>query len=120
MGIGDCQGKEAGMIIVKGDVRFGDGEIARLKDEFEAMIAATRAEAGCAAYNYAVDLRDPNLLLVAEEWASEAAMDEHMQTPHMARLGAALATAKIEAIRIDAYQGHYLKNVMGGDPPPAD
>ncbi|MBV9883909.1 MAG: antibiotic biosynthesis monooxygenase, partial [Sphingomonadaceae bacterium] len=69
---------------------------------------------------YAVDLIDPNLLLVGEEWASEAAMDEHMQTPHMAKLGAALSTAKIEAIRIDAYEGHYLKNVMGGAAPPAD
>ena len=53
-------------------------------------------------------------------WKTEAAMDEHMQTSHMARLGAALSTAKIEAIRIDAYQGHYLKNIMGGAPPPAD
>ena len=108
------------MIIVKGKVRFAEGEIARLKGEFEAMIGATRAEAGCASYAYSVDLLDPNLLHVAEEWASEAAMDEHMQTPQMARLGAALGSAKIEAIWIDAYEGHYLKNVMGGDPPPAD
>jgi quinol monooxygenase YgiN len=108
------------MIIVKGEVRFGAGEIARLKAEFEAMIRATRAEAGCASYAYSADLLDPDLLLVAEEWASEAALDEHMQSPHMAKLGATLATAKIEALRIDAYEGHYLKNVMGGDPPPAD
>jgi len=108
------------MIIVKGEVRFETGEITRLKGEFEAMIRATRAEAGCASYAYSVDLLDPDLLRIAEEWASEAAVDEHMQTPHMAKLGAALSTATIEAIRIDAYQSHYLKNVMGGDPPPAD
>jgi quinol monooxygenase YgiN len=108
------------MIIVKGEVRFADGEIERLKREFAAMIAATRAEPGCAAYSYAIDLNDPNVLRIAEEWADEAAVDAHMQTPHMAKLGAALATAKIEAMRIDAYQAHYLKNIMGGDPPPAD
>ena len=108
------------MIIVKGEVKFGTGEIARLKGAFEAMIRATRAEAGCGAYAYAVDLLDPDLLLVAEEWASEAALDEHMQSPHMAKLGEALSTARIEAIRIDAYESHYLRNVLGGDPPPAD
>jgi quinol monooxygenase YgiN len=108
------------MIIVKGEVRFGDREIARLKGELAAMIAATRAEPGCAAYAYAVDLGDPNLLHIAEEWSSEEALDAHMQTPHMAKLGAALGTARIEAMRIDAYQAHYLKNVMGGDPPAGD
>jgi quinol monooxygenase YgiN len=36
------------MIIVKGQVRFGDGEIERLKPDFAANIAATRAEPGCA------------------------------------------------------------------------
>src|SRR5690348_15430358 len=111
MGIGDCQGKESAMIMVKGEVRFGAGEIERLRGDFAAMIAATRAEPGCASYSYSIDLGDPNLLHVAEEWSSEAAMDEHMQTPHMAKLGAALSTAAIEAIRIDAYDAHYLKNI---------
>ena len=108
------------MIIVKGEVRFGDGEIARLQPVFAANIAATRAEPGCGAYSYAVDVLDPNLLHVAEEWSSEEAIDLHMQSPHMAALFAALGSARIESTRIDAYQSHYLRNVMGGDPPPAD
>ena len=108
------------MIIVKGEVRFGAGEIARLKGEFEAMIRASRAEAGCASYAYSVDLLDPDLLRIAEEWASEAAMDEHMQSPHMGALFAALGASKIESTRIDAYQAHFLRNIMGGDPPAGD
>ena len=54
------------MIIVKGEVRFADGEIERLKDAaFAANIAASRAEPGCAEYAYSVDVLDPNLLHVA-------------------------------------------------------
>jgi quinol monooxygenase YgiN len=102
------------MIMVKGEVRFGAGEIERLKPAFEENIAATRAEPGCARYSYAVDLIDPNLLHVAEEWSEEAAIDAHMQSPHMAALMAALGTAGIEAIRIDAYDAHFLKNILGG------
>src|SRR3954462_14078181 len=120
MGIGDCQGKEGDMIIVKGEVRFGDGEIERLQEAFAANIAATRAEPGCARYSYAVDVLDPNLLQVAEEWSSEEAIDAHMQSPHMAKLGAALGAAKIEAMRVDAYEAHFLKTIMGGDPPAGD
>ena len=108
------------MIIVKGEVRFGEGEIERLKPVFAANIKATRAEAGCAAYAYSVDVADPNLLHVAEEWSSDEAIDAHMQSPHMADLFAALGTAKVESTRIDAYQAHYHRNIMGGDPPAGD
>ncbi|MEA3044014.1 MAG: hypothetical protein QOH47_1852 [Sphingomonadales bacterium] len=108
------------MIIVKGEVRFGEGEIARLTPAFAQNIAATRAEPGCAAYSYAVDLIDPNLLHVAEEWSSEDTVDAHMQAPHMGALMAALGSAAIESIRIDAYDAHFLRNVLGGDPPASD
>jgi quinol monooxygenase YgiN len=108
------------MIMVKGEVRFGDGEIERLRPAFERNIAATRAEPDCARYAYAVDLLDPNLLHVAEEWSGEAGIDAHMGSTHMAELMAALGSAKIEAIRIDAYDSHFLRNVMGGEPPASD
>jgi quinol monooxygenase YgiN len=108
------------MIIVKGEVRFGEGEIERLKPAFAENIRATRAEPGCAAYAYSVDALDPNLLHVAEEWSSEEAIDAHMQSAHMAALFAALGASKVESMRIDAYEAHYLRNIMGGDPPPAD
>jgi quinol monooxygenase YgiN len=108
------------MIIVKGEVRFGDGEIERLRPDLAANIKATRAEPGCAAYAYSVDVLDPNLLHVAEEWSSEDAIDAHMQSAHMAALSAALGAAKLESIRVDAYESHYLRNILGGDPPAGD
>src|ERR1700754_4990184 len=109
MGIGKCQGKEGTMIIVKGEARFADGEIARLKDAFAANIAATRAEDGCEGYAYAVDIGDSNLLHVAEQWRDQAACDAHMSAPHMAELMGALGGAKLESIHVSAYEGHFLK-----------
>ena len=102
------------MIIVTGQARFADGEIARIKDALEKNIAATRAEAGCARYSYSVDLSDPNLLHVAEEWSDEEAVAAHMAAPHMAELMAALGAAKLEAIGINAYEAHFLKTILGG------
>lgn len=102
------------MIIVTGQVRFAEGEIQRLTPAFRMNIQATRAEPGCARYVYAVDVADPNLLQVVEEWSDEEAMDAHMNAPHMAELMTALGSAKIEAITINAYDAHFLKTVLGG------
>ncbi len=119
MGTTPCQGNAAAMekglemIIVTGEVRFGEGEIARLRGVFEKNIAATRAEPGCARYAYAVDVVDPNLLHVAEQWSDEEAINDHMAAPHMAELMGALGTARIEAMSINAYEGHFLKTLLG-------
>ena len=102
------------MIIVTGQARFADGEIARIKDALEKNIAATRAEAGCARYSYAVDLSDPNLVHVVEEWSDEEAVAAHMAAPHMAEFMAALGSAKLESIGINAYEAHFLKTLLGG------
>jgi quinol monooxygenase YgiN len=127
MGMARCQGKANGapkqddgrarkgaaMIIVTGQVRFADGEIKRLTPAFEMNIHATRAEAGCARYAYGVDVADPNLLHIVEEWSDEDAVNAHMNTPHMADLMTALASARIEAISINAYEAHFLKTLLG-------
>ena len=102
------------MIIVTGEARFGDGEIPRIRDALERNVAATRAEAGCARYSYSVDISDPNLLHIAEEWSDEEAIAAHMAAPHMAELMGAIGSAKLETISVKAYEGHFLKVLLGG------
>ena len=102
------------MIIVTGRARFGDGEIERLKPAFKANIEATREEPGCARYSYSVDIGDPNLLHIAEEWSDEEAVAAHMAAAHMAELMGALGSAKLEGISINAYEAHFLKTILGG------
>jgi quinol monooxygenase YgiN len=102
------------MIIVTGQARFADGEIPRIREALEKNIAATRAEPGCARYSYSVDIADPNLLHVIEEWSDEEAIASHMAAPHMAELMGALGSAKLETISINAYEAHFLKTVLGG------
>lgn len=102
------------MIIVTGTVRFGDGEIERLKDAMTRNIEATRAEAGCEHYAYAVDVADPNLLHVSERWSDDAAIERHMATPHMGEFMALVGAARVEAMSIKAYEASFLRNVLGG------
>ena len=50
----------------------------------DAMLTGTRAEDGCLAYSYAVDVQDPGLIRVFEAWRDQAALDAHFAAPHMA------------------------------------
>ena len=101
------------MIIVNGTVRFGAGEIDRLKGAMARNIEATRAEEGCEHYAYAVDVSDPNLLHVAERWRDDEAIDAHMASPHMGEFMALIGASKVESISIKAYEGRFLRNVLG-------
>ena len=101
------------MIIVTGTARFGAGEIGRLREAMAANVAATRAEDGCEHYSYAVDITDPDLLHISEQWRDEGAIDAHMQAPHMATFLAALGEAKLEALSVKMYRADYLKTLLG-------
>ena len=61
--------------------------------------AASRAEAGCSAFDVAQSLDDPNTLVLHEEWADQAALDAHFKTPHFEQFGLnglrKLATARV-------------------------
>jgi quinol monooxygenase YgiN len=44
----------------------------------------SRAEAGCEEYRWSQDLVDPSHLILAEEWASEQDVQEHVASPAFA------------------------------------
>jgi quinol monooxygenase YgiN len=47
-----------------------------------ACVSASRDEGGCLMYAGHWDQRDPSRLVFVEHWMSQAALDEHMTTPH--------------------------------------
>ena len=69
------------MIIVEGTVRIADLEKARAG--MEAMVAASRAEAGCIEYAYSIDILDPGLVRIIERWESREALARHVETEHL-------------------------------------
>ena len=77
------------MIIVMGTVRIPPENIAAALAVMTATLEATRAEDGCLAYAYAVDLLDPGLIHIAERWRDTAALVAHSKAPHLATWRAA-------------------------------
>jgi len=54
-----------------------------LRAECLAMLQPTRKEAGCVRYELLANIANPADFTFVEEWADQAAIDAHMQTPHL-------------------------------------
>ena len=62
-----------------------DGRESQLRALLQGMLAPTRAESGCELYElYESD--SWGRFFFYETWASQAALDQHMATPHFERL----------------------------------
>jgi quinol monooxygenase YgiN len=64
-------------------VKAKPGQEARLLRELKAMLAPTRAEAGCLSYDLHQSQSDPGLFALYENWVSQAALDAHFETPYL-------------------------------------
>jgi quinol monooxygenase YgiN len=71
------------MIVVVGRVQTDAerrGDLIRLAQE---VARASRAEAGCLNYALLADPEDEHRFVIIEEWADEAALQEHFRTSHI-------------------------------------
>ena len=92
------------MLIVAGHVRVDPAHREAANAAANAVMAATRAEPGCISYTFSADLDDESLFHVFEEWQSQADLDAHFQTPHMASFQAALGGLGVRDMRIQKYE----------------
>jgi quinol monooxygenase YgiN len=53
-----------------------------VKAELLKLVAPTRLEAGCLEYTLHQDIDDPCLFIFYETWENEAALADHMNSPH--------------------------------------
>lgn len=68
------------------------------------IIPATRAEAGCMLYAIARDIENPNTFWFSEEWDSEEALQCHLQSPHITKFLAIVATLQLLSLDVRKYQ----------------
>ncbi len=71
------------MIVIEGTVRIPPENLEAARPVMEQMIRASRAEAGCIDYAYAIDVLDPGLVRITERWESREALQAHFRQAHM-------------------------------------
>ncbi|WP_298465275.1 putative quinol monooxygenase [uncultured Erythrobacter sp.] len=72
------------MLIITGTIRIPSGQLAHVQPAMREMITASRAEDGCLAYSYALDVLDDGLVHVHEVWTDRTALEAHFASPHLA------------------------------------
>ncbi|MEO1221711.1 MAG: putative quinol monooxygenase [Pseudomonadota bacterium] len=92
------------MLIVLAEATLGEGALDTAREAFTAMIETSREEEGCISYSYAVDVLDPNKLVIVEKWVDDAALAFHFSTPHMATFQQALAGLDVTITELLKYQ----------------
>lgn len=91
------------MLVVLADARFDLKDADRVRAIARPMIEASRAEPGCAGYDYAFDLIEPDLMRVRELWRDQQALEDHFATPHMATFLKALRELQPRNLSVKCY-----------------
>ncbi|RYE03595.1 MAG: antibiotic biosynthesis monooxygenase [Sphingomonadales bacterium] len=71
------------MLVITGTFRVPPANLDQARPHMAAMIAASRAEAGCLQYSYGEDVLGSGLIHVTEHWASREALAAHGVAEHI-------------------------------------
>lgn len=71
------------MYTIIGTLTARPGTREELASLLMALVAPTRAEAGCINYDFHVDAADPCVFVFYENWTDRAALDAHLAMPHL-------------------------------------
>ncbi len=98
------------MLVVTGTVEVAPEGIEQAAKAAQEMVAETVKEQGCNIYEFSQVLGHSNRFRVYEEWESQAALEAHMATPHMAVFQDALGEVGVTSA--DIYR------IVGGEKQP--
>ena len=73
----------ADKVTVVARIKAKDGMAEQVKQELASLIAPTHAEPDCITYVLHQSPDDPHSFLFFENWTSKAALDAHLQKPHL-------------------------------------
>ena len=83
------------MIVVTGTIDIHPEDVWPATTIAAEMVRRTEMEEGCISYRFYVDINQLTRFRLYEEWQSEEALAEHMETPHMAAFLSRIADLRI-------------------------
>lgn len=77
------------MLVITGTVRIPGGAMEAVRPVVQELIEASRQEQGCLLYAFSLDVLDPTLIHITEQWESWDHLKAHAATEHYVRWRAA-------------------------------
>ena len=81
----------------------GPGQADRLRTALEALVEPSLEEAGCLAFRPYLDPNDASHMVVVEQWADQAALDAHFDSPHVAHAARVFELVLAEPLTVRLY-----------------
>ncbi len=91
------------MIVVAGSVPIKPDKLDELRSAARVVCAAARREKGCVSYDFSLDLQNPTLMRIFEQWETSADLDAHLNQPHTRRFLDQLGTMAAGAPDVKRY-----------------
>lgn len=91
-------------IAVVAVVQAKPGCEAKVEDAIRICVTATRKEPGCLLYACHKDLEVPGRYVFIERWERQAALNDHMKTPHFLTLGETLKPLLAAPLQVSRLQ----------------
>jgi quinol monooxygenase YgiN len=92
------------MIVILGTVRLPPENLDAARPHMDAMVKASRAEAGCIVYAYGEDVLELGLIRVSEVWTDQALLDAHAASDHIKAWRAAWPALGLHDRQLVAYE----------------
>ena len=92
------------MLVIAGEIEIDPGNRDKAIAAALRMMEETRREAGCISYTFTGDFADHGRFRVFEEWESQAALEAHFASPHMAAFQAAVGGLGVKRVAIQRYE----------------
>lgn len=68
------------------------------------IMEETRKEPGCISYTFSADLSEAGGFRIFEEWESQAALDAHFKSPHMAKFQGQMGGFGLKEMSVQRYE----------------
>lgn len=92
------------MIVVTGYLTIDPEKRTEAEAAIAAFVPQNLAEEGCVDYRFSWDTLEPNRLNGVEQWESQAAIDAHMASAHMAEFMGAIGGCLGGAVEFTAHE----------------
>ena len=102
------------MIVVNAVIEATPETIDVIREAIATMEAASRAEPGCRDYAFSVELNNPAIMRVTEQWDSMDDLAAHFAMPHMADFLAALAVNPPQSADAKFYEAREVEVALPG------
>ena len=100
------------MIVVTVKVNWGQETIQRILPELRRHVEVTLEEPGCDDFLFAIDVRNPDIVVATEVYRDYPAHEDHFQTAQWERFSALMETYPPQSIDVKTYDASETKHAL--------